>query len=252
MSHVHRSPIRTPAWRWLVAVSGILLLEGADPGRLVAQEPDGCRILCPPDVALEPTLSIENIAGRHRTATLRDGIPVDTTRVDTETVFEVVLAVGIPTEIPRVDLTLEAIWAPFAGTDANPFTGRTADELGEEEIRDNAVELEGELNIALATFRETGGWLDAHFDVVDQLGPAETPDATGTYTHALDLELDVATAPLARLGAGGWPAGVELEASLDYMVTGIPGAGDRFGDEVFLDDASPWSLSVVLVAPLAP
>lgn len=36
------------------------------------------------------------------------------------------------------------------------------------------------------------------------------------------------------------------------MVSGIPGAGDRLGDEPHLDDASPWSFSVVLVLPLAP
>lgn len=40
--------------------------------------------------------------------------------------------------------------------------------------------------------------------------------------------------------------------SLDCMVTGIPDAGDRFGEEVFLDDASPWSSSIAVVAPVAP
>lgn len=132
------------------------------------------------------------------------------------------------------------------------FTGRTADELGEGEIRDNAVELEGEINIDLVTFEETGGWIGAHFDVVDQFSPAETPSARGTYTHKLDLELDVATAPFARPEVGGWLESVELEGSLDCMVSGIPDAGDRFGDELFLDDASPWSFSFVLVIPLTP
>lgn len=240
--------------RRAVAVAVVAVLLGAivAPGALGGQEPDACRILCAPDLAIEPTLSIENIAQRHRTATVRDGVPVDTALAETEAVFEIVLAVGIPTEIPRVDLNLEAIWAPFAGTDANPFTGRTADEVGEDEIRDNAVELEGEINVALVTFEETGGWLDAHVDVVDQFSPAETPDAAGVYTHKLDLELDVATAPFARLGARGPLRDVELEGSLDYMVTGIPGAGDRLGGERFLDDASPWSLSFVVVIPVAP
>lgn len=151
-----------------------------------------------------------------------------------------------------MELTLEAIWAPFAGTDTNPFTGRTARDVGKDEIRDNAVELEGEINFSLVTFEETGEWLDAHFDVVDQFGPAETPDATGVYTHKLNLELDAATAPFARLGVSGWLEGVEVEGSLDYMVSGIPDAGDRFGDEIYLDDESPWSFSVVLVVPIAP
>jgi len=29
-------------------------------------------------------------------------------------------------------------------------------------------------------------------------------------------------------------------------------AGDDFGDVLYLDDESPWSLSLVLVLPLAP
>lgn len=231
----------------LLALPGLVI-----PGTVHAQSPGDCHILCAPDLALEPTVSIENIAGRHRIATLEAGVPVDTMRVETEAVFEVILSMGIPTEIPRVSLTLEAIWAPFAGTDSNPFTGRTAAEVGEDEIRDNAVELEGEINFALVTFEESNGWLDAHFDIVDQLSPAETPGATGTYTHKLDLELDAATAPFARLGTGGWLEGVELEGSLDYMVSGIPDAGNRFGDELYLDDASPWSFSFVLVLPFAP
>ncbi len=217
-----------------------------------AQEPAGCRILCAPDLAIEPTFSFENIAGRHRTATLQGGIPMDTARAEVEAVFEIIVAMGIPTQVPWLGLTLEVIWAPFAGTDSNVFTGRTAGELGRSEIRDNAVEIEGEINVALVTFEQTGGWLDAHFDIVDQFSPAETPGARGTYTHKLDLELDFATAPFARMGMRGWIADVELEGSLDYMVTGIPDAGDRFGDELFLDDASPWSFSVVLVLPLAP
>ena len=42
------------------------------------------------------------------------------------------------------------------------------------------------------------------------------------------------------------------EVSIDYVATGIPKAGDQFGDVLYLDDASPWSLSLVLVLPLAP
>ena len=45
---------------------------------------------------------------------------------------------------------------------------------------------------------------------------------------------------------------VELEGSLDYVATGLPRAGDVIGNERFLDDASPWSFSLVFVLPLAP
>jgi hypothetical protein len=43
-----------------------------------------------------------------------------------------------------------------------------------------------------------------------------------------------------------------VELSIDYVATGLPKAGDLIGDELFLDDASPWSLSLVFVLPLAP
>lgn len=235
-----------------LAAAGVLLLLGAfQPRSAAAQEGDGCALLCTPDLALEPTISFENIAARPRIATFQGSQPVDTTRAETEAVFEIILSMGIPTAIPRIGLTLEAIWAPFAGTDANVFTGRSAEDLGVEEIRDNPIELEGELNIALVTFEQTGGWLDAHFDIVDQFSPAETPSARSTYTHKLDLELDFAAAPFLLAGAGGWLEGLEVEGSLDFMVTGIPGAGDRLGDELYLDDASPWGFSLVLVLPLA-
>ena len=47
--------------------------------------------------------------------------------------------------------------------------------------------------------------------------------------------------------------GVEFETSLDYLATGLPAEGDVFPDGTrFLDDASPWSLSVVVILPIAP
>jgi len=161
--------------------------------------------------------------------------------------------VDVPTSIPRVGLTFEAIWKPFGGTESNPFTGATAAELGRSEIRDNLVELEFEPNLDVLDPETTGGWLGAHFDIVDKFSPAERPDAGGSYTHKLDFELDVGLAPFNFL-AGGWARGLEIEASLDYLATGLPRAGDvaALDGEHYLDDASPWSLSLVLIIPIAP
>jgi hypothetical protein len=39
---------------------------------------------------------------------------------------------------------------------------------------------------------------------------------------------------------------------LDYVATGLPKAGDVIDGGRFLDDASPWSFSVVFVLPIAP
>jgi hypothetical protein len=51
---------------------------------------------------------------------------------------------------------------------------------------------------------------------------------------------------------GNWLRNVELEVSLDYVATGLPKAGDVLGDERFVQNASPWSISFVIVLPLAP
>lgn len=233
------------------ALAVALLGFGTAP-TAAAQEAGRCALLCVPALKLEPSLTVENLFGGPRLAELEDGVPRDTVRLGAETAFELILALDVPTEIPRVGLTLEVIWTPFASTSENPFTGETAGELGKEEIRDNPVEFEAELNLGLLTAEATGGWLEAHFDVVDQLSPAERPGDASVYTHKLNLELDVAVLPFSRWSSGGWLRDVEIEGSLDYLATGLPSAGDEVGGERFLDDASPWSFTASLVLPLAP
>ncbi len=192
-----------------------------------AQEGGSCAFLCTPELKIEPTISFENLGSRARVEV--DGVVEETQR---ETVFELLFAVGVPTEIPRVGLTFEAGWAAFSS--------------------DNLVELELELNLYLIESDQTGGWLSSHFDIVDKFSPAERPDAASAYTHKLNFELDTALRPFNSLPEGNWLRNVETEVSIDYVATGIPRAGDQFGDVLFLDDASPWSLSLVLVLPLAP
>jgi hypothetical protein len=97
------------------------------------------------------------------------------------------------------------------------------------------------------------GWLTSHFDVVDQFSPAGRPGATTVYTHKLDFELDTALHLFNGMPKGRWLRGVELDTSLDYLATGIPKKGDIFDDGTrFVDDASHWSFSFVIVLPVAP
>lgn len=217
---------------------------------LLAHEPgDRCAVVCAPSLKVEPTLTIENLFQRHRVEDVTSG---EVVRAERETQLEMIVALDVPTTIPRVGLGFEAIWAPFASGTSNPFTGATADELDRSEIRENAVELEFELNLDVLTEEMTGGWLGAHLDIVDQFSPAERPNAGGAYTQKLNFELDVGLAPFNFL-EGGWLRGIETETSLDYLATGLPRAGDvvPVGEERYLDDASPWSLSFVLVLPIA-
>ncbi len=212
-----------------------------------AQEGEGCVVLCGPELKIEPGVTFENLGDRARVEI--DGVVARTER---ETVFELVFALEVPTQIPRVGMTFEAIVIPFGSTSEHPFTGATAEGLGRGDIRDNVVEIESELNLDIVDSDQTGGWLSSHLDIVDKFSPGEQPDATSVYTHKLDFELDTALHVFNWLPEGYWLRNAEAEVSIDYVATGLPKAGDLIGDERFLDDASPWSLGLILVLPLAP
>jgi len=197
------------------------------PAAALAQTEPRCVVLCAPELKVEPTWTIENLFSPPRIES--SGL---VQRAARELVFELIFAVDIPTAIPRIGTTFEASFAPFAD--------------------DNDVELEVELNIDLFGTEQTGGWVSSHFDIVDKFSPTETPDATRAYTHKLDFEWDTAFHVFSRFPEGHWLRNVEAEISLDYLATGLPKAGDVVGGERFVDDASPWSLSFVMVIPLAP
>jgi hypothetical protein len=212
---------RRACWLWLV---GLLLL----PAHAFAQSEPKCMVFCAPELKIEPTWTIENLRSRPR---IESGGIVE--RALRERVFELIFALDIPTTIPRIGATFEAAFSPFAD-------------------HDNSVELEAELNIDLFGTEQTGGWVSSHFDIVDQFSPAERPVAARAYTHKLDFEWDTAFHVFSRLPEGHWLRNVEAEVSLDYLATGLPRAGDVIDEERFLDEASPWSLSFVVVIPLAP
>ncbi len=211
-----------------------------------------CAFLCAPEVKIEPTFTFENLFSRARVEEVENGVALEAMRQARETVFELVLAVDVPTEIPRVGFTFETIFVPFSDTGTNPFTGTNAAEVGRTSLRDNDIEVELELNLDWLQPEQTGGWVESHFDVVDKISRAERPGDTSSFTHKLNFELDTAVLIFKWLSKDNWLRNLELEGSLDYVATGLPRAGDTIGGERFLDDASPWSFSLVIVAPLAP
>lgn len=244
-----RAPLRIRRWTTRAAVGAIIMLFAASDA---AAQQKRCRILCAPELKVEPTFTVEDLFQAPIIETLEDGRVVESSRVGRDTVFELIFALDVPTELPRIGLTLEAIFVPFGTTAVNPFTGVPASELGRSAIRGNGVEIESELNLILFEAEQTGGWLSSHFDIVDKFSPAATPGAKSVFTHKLDLEWDTAVHIFNRLPEGNWLRNVELELSLDYLATGLPKAGDVLGDERFVQKASPWSLSFVIVLPLAP
>ena len=225
----------------LVAAVALWLL----PAPAGAQE--SCVFVCAPELKIEPTFTLENLGSRPRVEV--DGV---IERVERETAFELIFALDVPTEIPRIGFTLEAIFVPFGTTDVNPFTSATASEAGRMNIRDNGIEIEAELNFSLLEEEQSGGWLSSHVDLVDKFSPADTPGAGSVYTHKLNFEWDTAVHLFNWMPDGQWLRHVEAEVSLDYVATGLAKAGDVIDGTRFLDDDSPWSLSFVFVVPLVP
>lgn len=237
--------------RWIARGSTLAgltsaLVAAAVPVR--AQDP--CRFLCAPSLKVEPTLTFSNLFGGPRVQSLAGGTAA---REQREGAFEIILALDVPTRLPRLAFSVEAIWTPVGKAAANPFTGRTAQGLGVSSIRDNPVELELEVNLNWLLAERTGGWVSSHFDIVDKYSPAKRPGDRSAYTHKLNLELDTAVSVFRWLPERHRLRRVEVEGSLDYVATGLTRAGDEMPlGEVFLDDASRWSFSIVLVIPLTP
>ena len=192
-----------------------------------AQETAPCRVLCSPEFKVEPTITFTNLFGSPR---ISDDGPV--TRESRETDLELILSLGLPTRASWLEFTVEAIFLPFD--------------------RDSTPELEFETNFLWLPSERTRGWITSHFDVVDKFSAAERPTDHRAYTHKLNFELDTSFSLFNWLPEGRWLRGVELEGSLDYLATGLPRAGDRIDGSHFLDNASPWSFSLVFVLPVAP
>jgi hypothetical protein len=203
----------------------LLALLAAPPAG--AQAPE-CRVLCAPEFKVEPTWTMAPLFGAPRILE-EDGT---TTRERRASELEIILSLGLPTRISWLELTVEAILLPFDS--------------------ESTPELELETNFVWLPSERTRGWVSSHFDVVDKYSPSERPTDSSAYTHKLNFELDTSLSLFNWLPEGRWLRGVELEGSLDYVATGLPKAGDVIDGALFLDDASPWSFSLVLVLPIAP
>ncbi len=204
----------------------VLVLLGTP--QVFAQAAPVCHVLCTPKLKVEPTVTFTNLFGSPRIV----GEQGTTTRERRETEFEVIVSVGLPTRAPWLEFTVEAIFLPFD--------------------RESTPELEFETNFIWLPPERTRGWVSSHFDIVDKFSGAERPTDRRAYTHKLNFELDTSFALFNWLPEGRWIRGVELEGSLDYVATGLPRKGDRLNGLRFVDNASPWSFSIVFVLPIAP
>lgn len=209
---------------WAVILCAVLLPVAAH-----GQDPK-CFVLCAPDLKIEPTFTWENLKAPRVSEV--DGLGNSVVRrTSRERVFETVIAVGVPTTIPRTSFTFEVIAKPF--------------------VKGSSPEIETELNLHWLRSENTKGWVSSHFDIIDKYSPGARPHNTDRYTHKLNLELDTAVAFL-KWTKKPWLKDIEIEGSLDYVASGLARAGDRFGNTTYLDNASRWSFSLVFVLPLAP
>jgi hypothetical protein len=206
----------------VLVMSLLSVLEAA------GQTTPACRVLCAPEFKVEPTVTFTNLFGSPRIVDEHG----TTTREPRETEFEVILSLGLPTRASWLEFTVEAIFLPFD--------------------RESTPELEFETNFIWLSTERTRGWITSHLDIVDKFSPAKRPTDRRAYTHKLNFELDTSVSVFNWLPEGKWLRGVELEGSLDYVATGLPKVGDRVDGRRFVDKASPWSFSLVVVVPVAP
>lgn len=229
------------------------LLLLALPAAAEAQQEARCRFVCAPEVTFEPAVTVVNVFAAPRVVELGTEGTADTVRLERDAVVEWAVVVAVPTAIPRIGLSLQALWTPFENRNRNLYTGRTARQLDEEGVADNSVSLAAEINVTLLDREQTGGWIAAHLNLVDEFSPAARPEDDGLYTHKLGWGVD-ASVKVFREVESEWLRRVLVWGALDYVATGLPGAGDEVPDgrQIFLDDASPWSFSALVSLPLAP
>jgi hypothetical protein len=201
------------------------------PIAALAQGEPKCFVLCAPELKIEPTYTWENLFKAPRIAETDGSGNTVVSKTKRERIFETVVAFDVPTTIPRTSFVFEVSAKPF--------------------VKGSSPELETEWNFHWLRSETTKGWVSSHFDVVDKYSPGGRPHNADRYTHKLNLELDTAV-PFLKWTRKPWISDIEIETSLDYVASGLPRAGDRFGNATYLDNASRWSFSLVFVLPLAP
>ena len=208
-----------------------VLVFFVSPRAHAQDQPTKCFFLCEPKLKIEPTFTWENWVKVPRIAETDSQGNTTVRKLQSENVFETVIAVDIPTTVPRVGFTFETIVKPF--------------------VKGASPELETEFNFQWLRSGDTGGWVGSHFDIIDKYSRGALPHNLEEYTHKLNFELDTAVAFL-KWTKKPWLKDIEIEASIDYVATGLPRAGDQFGNMTYLDNASRWGFSLVFVLPLAP
>lgn len=226
----------------------VLAALATAPATASAQQP--CeRLLCSPAWFAQPGLMMTNVvdAPALRSADGRIG------RLGAKADFLIRFGLALPTRIPRTSLFGAMQWAPFADASGNPFTGRSADELGVEAVDANAPRLVYGLVYEAIQPGGTAGWASADLRLLMLFSPAAQPDDVRTYTHKVMPELRLELGILNWLPPGHLLRDLSAYGIVDYVATQLPVAGDPApGGGTLLNRADPWILIAGLQFPLAP
>src|SRR4029453_5643147 len=110
-----------------------------------------CFVLCAPTLKIEPTTTWENIFKAPRIAETDSQGNTVVRKLPRENIFETVIAVDVPSTIPRASFTFEVITRPS--------------------VKGSSPELETELNLHWLRSADTKGWVYSHLDVVVKYSP---------------------------------------------------------------------------------
>jgi len=229
----------------------MLALSLTIPSGVQAHTPPKCEFVCAPSLSVSPGVIVSHLLGQPEVQSLAGGT---VEKLPFKTNCEVILDLGVPTAVERLSLLTTIQWLPTAGVPANPFTEYSASQLGTSDVRANIPSITLGARFTALQPRQTGGWLSRTPYVGDLFSRARRADSKSDYTHKLDPEIIAAVAPFSRLSSEGYLHNLKLYATLDWVATGLPHAGDEIpsGERVFLTGANATSLIVGVSAPLAP
>lgn len=226
-----------------LAAVGVLSPRSAD-----AQQ--NCKLLfCSPTLLFQPATITTNAVDPPEVR-LANGT---TTELERSTEFLMRFTLMVPTSIPRTSLSAHLQWTPFADAPRQPFTGQSAEDLGEEAIDANLPLFVYGPVFKLVTEQQTNGWFSGQIMVRALFSPGMRPEDERAYTHKFLPGLGVNVGIFNWLPEGSLLRNVPLFARANYVATGLPEAGDPVpGGGTLLDDADPWILIFGMGFPLAP
>ena len=233
-----------------IGAAGLLVAVALAPAD--AQQSKPCTVICAPTVAFNVAADKSHVFG---SPTVRNDTTGALSKLPSTTNLELQFFTSAKTRIAPLSVFFAVTWLPTAKTRANPFTEYTANQVGED-IRSNTVTLSMGGIGEIVPAKLTKGYLALDAYAGDLLSPAARPGDASSYTHKLDLGAFGLLYPFAGAdsSSAARKSGFYAFATLDYVATGLPKAGDDVpkGVRTFVTSAKPAALIIGVGMPVAP